>query len=527
MFFNVFQMALWLPNTGKVYLPPQKPVPRVLSTDEYITRTQIYFHAASERLLTVGHPYFPIHDAAENTKINIPKVSGSQYRVWRVKLPDPNRFALIDQTLYNPDAERLVWGLRGLELTRGGPLGVGATGHPLYNKAVDTENPSVYPALQSKDNRMNVSVDPKQTQLLMVGCVPPVGCHWDAAKPCNEKQQNKGDCPLLELVHSTIEDGNMCDIGYGAMNYKTLCQDRASVPLDIVNEVVKWPDFTQMTKDVYGDQLFFFARREQVYARHMGARDGTIVDTVPHENNEYYVNPQANENGAAIPQTSLASHTYYTQPSGSLVSSDAQVFNRPYWMHRAQGPNNGICWNNELFVTCVDNTHNTNFSISVYSGDNDTPTEYKSNEFRQYLRHAEEYGIELIVQLCKVPLDADILAHLNVMNPDILESWNLAFVPPPPQGMEDTYRYLHSLAVKCPLPDSEKSKEDPYKNLSFWTIDLTDKFSSDLSQVSFGRRFLYQMGLLAETNVNSLKRARATISSPKQRKSAKRRRVGV
>ena len=54
--FDFLQMALWLPSNGKLYLPPTKPTPRVLHTDEYIRPTNVYFCASTDRLLTVGHP---------------------------------------------------------------------------------------------------------------------------------------------------------------------------------------------------------------------------------------------------------------------------------------------------------------------------------------------------------------------------------------------------------------------------------------------------------------------------------------
>ena len=95
-------MAAWTANTGRLYLPPAKPVAKVLATDEYIIPTDLYFHANSERLLTVGHPYFDVLSSVDNS-IQVPKVSGNQYRVFRLKLPDPNKFALIDQTIYNPE----------------------------------------------------------------------------------------------------------------------------------------------------------------------------------------------------------------------------------------------------------------------------------------------------------------------------------------------------------------------------------------------------------------------------------------
>lgn len=485
-------MAAWLPSSGRLYLPPQKPTPKVLSTDEYITRTNLYFHATSDRLFTIGHPYYRID--GDNDTIKIPKVSGNQYRVFRVYLPDPNKFALIDKDVYDPDTERLVWGMRGLEIARGGPLGVGVSGHPLFNKFADTENPFAYNDEVKNENRLNVTSEPKQTQLFLVGSAPPIGGHWDKAKPCAAQPHNKGDCPALEYVNSTIEDGDMCETGFGNVNFTTLSADKASAPLDVINTITKWPDFIQMTKDTYGDHLFFYGAREQLYTRHMGNRAGT-GEAIP-EQNIFYLAP-----GEDGPQKQhLAGTTYFTTVSGSLVSSEGQLFNKPYWLQRAQGPNNGICWGNQCFVTVVDNTRNTNFTISVYSGaEDDFPNAeytYKAGDFKQYLRHTEEYNLEFIFQLCKVPLTADILAHLNVMNPTILEGWQLAFMPPPPTGIESSYRYINSWATKCPVPESEKENDDPYKNLNFWEIDLTDKFSSELTQVPLGRRFLYQMGML-------------------------------
>ena len=70
-------MTLWMQNTGKLYLPPAKPVAKVLNTDDYVVGTDLFFYASSERLLTVGHPYFEIPNPAEAGKIAVPKVSGS------------------------------------------------------------------------------------------------------------------------------------------------------------------------------------------------------------------------------------------------------------------------------------------------------------------------------------------------------------------------------------------------------------------------------------------------------------------
>lgn len=501
-------MTLWLQQQGKLYLPPQKPVAKVYSTDEYVTGTDLFFHAASDRLLTVGHPYFEIENPAIPAQVSVPKVSGSQFRVLRLSLPDPNKFALVDSSIFNPERERLVWKLRGLQIGRGGPLGLGTTGHPLFNKYGDTENPSAYPDAQQKDHRQNVSVDPKQVQLFIVGCEPPIGEHWDVAKPCDGEPLGDGDCPPIQLLNTVIQDGDMCDIGFGNANFKALQADKAGVPLDIVDSICKWPDFLKMDQEIYGDKLFFFGRREQGYARHYFARAGTIGDTIPtpvENNHQFYITPD-NDSPA---YNKLGSHIYFPTTSGSLVSSDAQLFNRPYWLQKAQGANNGICWGNQLFITLVDNTRNTNFTISVKTGNKvDNNYKYKASDFKQYLRHIEEIDLECIFQLCKVPLDPDILAHINVMNPTILEQWQLSFVPPPPQGIEDTYRFIQSLATRCPSENPSNEPVDPYAKYNFWKIDLTEKFSAELTQFPLGRRFLYQSGLLRGT-----KRTRTIYSS--------------
>ncbi|ACD67925.1 L1 protein [Human papillomavirus 109] len=515
-------MSYWLPASGKVYLPPSRPVARVLSTDDYVQETSLFFHASSDRLLTVGHPYFPVKDPITKA-INVPKVSGNQFRVFRLQFPDPNRFALVDPSVYNPDTERLVWKLRGIEVIRGGPLGIGSTGHPLFNKLNDTENPNNY-LKGSTDNRQNVSLDPKQTQLLIVGCVPCTGAHWDAAKACAEPVPKKGDCPPLQLINSIIEDGDMCDIGFGAMNFNALQQDRSGAPLDIVATTCKWPDLVKMSNNVYGDDLFFFGKREQEYARHYFTRHGVVGDSIPQVNEDpqtLYVRPGK----SGQQQNTVSSPVYFATPSGSLVTSDAQILNRPYWMQRAQGMNNGVCWNNNLFVTVVDNTHNTNFTISQYSGAQEQPPqEYDSSDYKVYLRHVEEFDISVIVQICKISLDADILAHLNTMNPTILENWNLAFVPPPASGIEDHYRYINSLATRCPDQNPPPEKEDPYAKYNFWAVDMTDKMSNDLTQTSLGRRFVYQIGLAARTNSLTGKRKRVAIGSSNTSKSSKRKR---
>lgn len=331
-------------QTGTLYLPPQKPVAKVYNTDDYVQKTGYFFHAGTDRLLIVGHPYFDIVDPSDESKITVPKVSANQYRVMRLELPDPNKFAIADTCLYNPETERLVWQLVGLEVDRGGPLGIAATGHPYFNKYVDTENPVAYPPKQEEaalDSRQDMSFDPKQVQMIIVGCSPPTGEYWDTTKFCESHKSSPGDCPAIELMHTVIQDGDMCEIGFGNANFESFNQDRAGVPLELTNEICIWPDFVKMTKDLYGDQLFFCTKREQMYARHYLTKAGIDGDTLP--TNTYW-NPDRDKN---YPQKDLGPYSYYTTPSGSLVSSDSNIFNRPYWLHKALGANNGVLWGNQ------------------------------------------------------------------------------------------------------------------------------------------------------------------------------------
>nr|UVN22521.1 CPV2 gp8 [Canis familiaris papillomavirus 2] len=474
-------MAFWIQSQGKLYLPPPKPVGKVIHTDDFVRPTAIYYYGSTDRLLTVGNPYFAVKN---DETIIVPKVSGNQYRAFRLKLPDPNKFALTDPTVYNPDSERLVWRLTGIEIGRGGPLGFGTTGNFLFDRLQDTENPN-NTKVATTDDRQNVSMDPKQTQLFVVGCTPCKGEHWDQAPRCDNQvpRYQGGDCPPLKLVSSIIEDGQMCDVGFGAMNFKVLQFNKSGVPIDIVDTVCKWPDFLQMNNEKYGNSCFFFGRREQVYCRHMFVRGGSTNEKLP---TDLLMTSDSRK-------VTDANFCYVGTPSGSLVTSDSQIFNRPYWIRQAQGHNNGVIWNNNLFVTVVDNTRNTNFTINTSLTNRSEP--YKSEEMRNYVRHVEEYELTIIVQLCIVPLEPEVLTHLNTMDPTILENWNLGVIPPPAANLESNYRYIESLATMCPTEEPPKKKEDPYDALNFWTIDMTEKLSLDLEQFSLGRRFLYQYTL--------------------------------
>lgn len=508
--FHIFlQMALWRSSDNLVYLPPT-PVSKVISTDDYVTRTNIYYYAGSSRLLTVGHPYYSIPKSSSN-KVDVPKVSAYQYRVFRVRLPDPNKFGLPDARIYNPEAERLVWACTGVEVGRGQPLGVGLSGHPLYNKLNDIENSNIAHAENGQDSRDNIAVDYKQTQLCILGCTPPMGEHWGKGTVCARTSSAAGDCPPLELMTTHIEDGDMVDTGYGAMDFTTLQVNKSDVPLDICQSTCKYPDYLGMAADPYGDSMFFFLRREQLFARHFFNRAGAVGDKIP---DSLYLK---GNNGRETPGSAIYSPT----PSGSMVTSEAQIFNKPYWLQQAQGHNNGICWANQVFLTVVDTTRSTNMSLCATT-ESQPLTTYDATKLKEYLRHGEEYDLQFIFQLCKVTLTPEIMAYLHTMNSALLEDWNFGLTLPPSTSLEDTYRFVTSSAITCQKEMAPTEKQDPYSKLNFWDVDLKDRFTLDLSQFPLGRKFLLQIGARRSSVVPARKRrATTTAPTPAKRKRSK------
>lgn len=508
-----------------LYIPSTKTLPALYSTDEYVEKTQFVYHLNTDRMLMVGNPYMPVADADKGGEA-VPMVSANQYRCFRFRLPDPNgEFPLPASDLFNPEVERLVWQVIAVEVCRGQPVGVGISCAPVFNKSKDVENPNRMifddPGLDT-DNRVNAGFDPKQNQMIIVGCAPAVGQHWSAAEPCAEDTLDTR-CPPIELVNTPIEDGDMSDIGFGAMDFASLGINRSDVPLELYGATSKYPDWIKMHSEPKGDSCFFLVRREQMYARRLWQHSGKPGEAIPR--------------GTYPGDNSYVSNnlSYLATPSGSVVTSDTSLFNRPYWLSQSQGSNNGICWNENLFVTCLDNTRNIIMNISTKARDaeqGDFDSVYRQRNYEAYVRHVEEYELRFLLRLCKVRLTPTVLSHLYQTNPLVLKAWGISEAPQTITSVEDKYRFIESQATRCPLPrpPDAPTVEDPYAGLSYWTVDCKDRLAIDIGRYPLGRKFLALPGTRTTTRTGSratgaTKRSSSAVADTSRVTRSKRRRV--
>nr|QBR99520.1 L1 [Gull papillomavirus 3] len=486
-----------------LYIPSTQPQPVFYSTDDFVEQTQYVYHCGTERLLTVGHPYFEIPLKDGSGGVAVPKVSPNQYRCFRMTLPDPNgQFPMPATNLSDPDRYRFVWQVVGVEVTRGQPLGIGLSGAAAFNRARDVENPGA----KNTENadRINTAMDPKQNQILIVGCTPAYGEHWSMATACTSPGPQTS-CPPIALTSTYIQDGDMGDIGFGAMDFSLLSCNRSDVPLELVGQVSKYPDWIRMRTDPSGDSCFYMVRREQLYARRFWQLGGKAGDAEKIPEKTYRKEETDwNANNCA----------YLAVPSGSVSTSDSQLFNRPYWLSQAQGPNNGVCWGDNLFITVLDNTRGGTLHISFVPQKNSSKEltgTYDVNNYEEYQRHVEEYELCFLLRLCRVPLKPDVLAHIYRVHPHVLSRWGISEAPAPGVQAEDRYRYLTSQATRCPMPAPPPTPDaDPYASLKYWTIDCSDHMSLDLPMYPLGRKFLS----LVSHGVSRKRPAAALTSSP-------------
>lgn len=442
--------------------------PIMTSTDDFVDKTDLIYCVKSDRMVLVGHPFFEI---SESSKVKVPFVSAQQMRVFKLKLPDPNKFSFPQSGLVDLDSYRYVWSVEGLEVSRGQPMAAGISGNPKFNRKGDIENQiKTTQSGDTNDHRVPFGFDPKQTQMIIVGCKPAIGQHWEKKATVGSAAS---DCPVLELKTSEIEDGDLIDFGFGNLKQDGLIGNKSDIPIEMVGKVTKYPDWIKMHTDETGDSCFYMMKREQLFGRHFM---------------EYYgKTPESPPSGTIPSNADTDGMAYKTVPSGSLISSDSSLFNKPYWFNKAQGSNNGILWGNTLYVTCADNTRNNIFNLSTATQGNGTYDETKYNE---YVRHVEEYELQAIVRLCKIRLEAQLLQYLQRINKKILDDWGLGWSKPEEKvGTVGVYDGYYSSG-----DESEEDESSPHVAQNFLEIDCDGKLHASLPKFSLGRKYILKFG---------------------------------
>nr|QXT57782.1 L1 [Archaeolacerta bedriagae papillomavirus 1]DAZ91119.1 TPA_asm: L1 [Archaeolacerta bedriagae papillomavirus] len=481
--------GFWLP-------PPHPQTPQFGSTDEYVEALGMYAVGYSGRMVIVGHPYFEIRDTTTTSTIVVPKVNGNQYRVFRLRLPDPNTMPFCPEP--KPDQYRYVWKLRCIQTGRGQPFNVGLAGNPQTNRGLDLESVPRPESAAAKgdgavtDHRVPFATDPKQVQLLIVGCRPAQGEYWRQTRGCsggNAGGTGTTKCPSIELATEDIEDGTMSDLGHGPLHPQLRNPYDLPLELDEQHPPV-YPDVLGMQQDPSGNSCFFMVKREQLYTRHSFRRDGT--------------------QGEPISTGDTKSYAFTPSVSGSLVNSDVSLFGKPYYLNQAQGQNNGVLWGDVLFVTLLDNTRNNNLQISVKNSSTNGST-YDETKYTNFMRHVEEYDVHLGLELCRVSVTPPVLYHLQVTEPYVLARWGYTTTPGTPKPgtvppSDVTYRYLNkqpgfvkTSAVGCgegtsaQAPPSDDPPRDPFSGGHWWDVDMENKLKYDTYDTPFGRAFIGNM----------------------------------
>lgn len=494
--------AIYLPGSASYILPPPPSIDPLFSTDDYVQDTGLLYHATTDRLMTVGHPYFDVYKSDSNSGGNgaaqppeIPKVSAHQYRVFRVKLPDPNAMLLPDSSLQSSDF-KLVWQLKALSVVRGQPCAVGLSGNSNFNKMYDRENSPQGAEDKNgnqKDHRVPLCVEGKQSQILICGCKPSLGEYWGSASECPlNKNSNKEDSsPAIQLYSTPIEDGDMHDMGFGNMDFSQLSHNKANIPFELLDETAKYPDWVKMNSDPFGDTCFFMVKRESLYARHYFEHAGKSTEPLP---KGYNLNKNGDNGSNGTTKADNKTYNWFPGVSGSLTSSENNIFNKPYWLTQAQGHNNCICWNQELFVTVLDTTRNSILNISIKPKSESNG--YDETKFNNYLRHVEEYDLRFVFRLCKVPLTPQVLFHLHGCDPHILQNWGYHTTPQPVGALGDVYRFNDSNKAICPVQHVQEDElpDDPYHELHFWDVNVHESFTTDLHRFPLGRSYISVFG---------------------------------
>lgn len=462
------------------------------STDDYVKETNLIYAVESQKVHFIGHPFKPIMDSQVTTKINVPFVSPHRYTVVEMNLPDPNKFSFPKPSGLSLKTEKYVWKVVGFRVDAGESIAPSFSGNYKMNYTKgqpthtaedmeeqhsdsdsDMENdifhrhPKVRETTQTMvDSRTTVCWNAPITQILGIGAAPLRGTHWTNT-PATQFPPNLGE------ITSDIVDGDICDIGFGNINYASLIQDKATLPIEAVLNptlVSKKPDEIAMKQSPSGNECFMLLYRKQLLTKLVDFAAG--IDGEKTTVSGKFADNQFMPAGPII-------------PDGGQYSNTGDIFGKNFWLMKSEGPNNGICWRNKLYITMVDSLRG--HILTAFKDTSSSTQTWDSSHFTFYMRHMKTYHIQAIVKLCKITLEAELTQYLEQMNEGILNDWgfNFNFSGKLSAGGNGTVNALEP--VKTVPEITENADED--KPYPFIIVDCEGKLTPHLHTTPLGRSY--------------------------------------
>lgn len=407
------------------------------SSDSYTRDTGVIFAIESEEIILQGSP----RAKSDDTEPKMPILNPNEYRVFRNKLPEPNAFGILEQYVSLKE-KKYLWKLRGVRINRNGPQ----LKLPEYNLQFDKFGSNAAKVSQ-------LLYDPPLNQKIILGCKPCLGYHFPVLNiPDNEVHVCEMDCancpccceddppvkaaaepPVMlgKPIITEIMDGDMSDIGFGTIDmrnkvradlFPTIMFLRSDSPCKEIAKI-------EMKKEMTGDRDFFIFERSQSHTKEIFPSNSTAANVV----------------GPAI----------FGIPDGSVVSSLNDLMNRTIWLNKAEGANNCLAWDDEFYITVLDNTRGGSVILNKTKPDDFTTGTLVT-------RAVQIYQIECIVELVEVSLEAELLQYMYRINRNLMNKWGY--------GID---RATHPQSQNYPFNNLDIKTEDPGDDsIPFKTIDI-------------------------------------------------------
>ncbi|QXT57756.1 L1 [Rhinella marina papillomavirus 1] len=365
-------------------IPPQK---LLKTSDAYTTSTDFWFTVQSKIVTLQGNPF---EEFKQDDK-TVPFVSPLQFRVVKLNLPDPNSMSIqgMSQSL---NSRRFFWQLKGFSIHRQQPRAHPYTSRVKWDSGTAVED-------------FNLVFDPPTRQFIIIGAKPALGTYfeWDNAK-----------AGVLIKKVSEIEDGDLVDVGFGTL--KVPDQYKSQFPNIMSKAQTKDIALLDMLEEETGDRLFTFLDREQSFAKTFEATKLQSGET----KEEY--------------------ECAWTIPSGGLVSSLNDIFNKSFWINKSGHENNCVAWDNSFFFTFCDTTRGQIYSLPNSDGTG------------ALMRFVSEFQIEAVVRLVSVTLESQFLQYINRINKGLLSKWGFGF-------SDDSKMPQRSYILEPKMDTSEEEEE--------------------------------------------------------------------